>query len=139
MSRKKAREAVLMAFYQNDIAAAEPKEALMASMDYLEQEQKSVFNDEERSFAGELLTVVINRLNEADQLVSQYLKEWKLERMAAMDRAVLRLGTAEMLDGKLPPAVVINQAVDLAKKYGDEKSAPLVNAILDNIREEIMP
>ncbi|MGE5454871.1 MAG: transcription antitermination factor NusB [Methylocystaceae bacterium] len=137
MSRKKAREAVLMTFYQTDIAGADPNQALVASLEYLEQDQQTVFTPEERTYAQDLVKVVIDKLAQADELVSRYLKEWKLERVAAMDRAVLRVGTAEMLGGQLPPAVVINQAIDLAKKYGDEKSAPFVNAVLDNIREEI--
>ncbi|MGE5449920.1 MAG: transcription antitermination factor NusB [Methanomassiliicoccales archaeon] len=137
MSRKKAREAVLMTFYQTDIAGADPNQALVASLEYLEQDQQTVFTPEERTYAQDLVKVVIDKLAQADDLVSRYLKEWKLERVAAMDRAVLRVGTAEMLGGQLPPAVVINQAIDLAKKYGDEKSAPFVNAVLDNIREEI--
>jgi len=139
LSRKKAREAVLMAFYQTDIAGAEPVEALAVSMGYLEQEQKTVFSDEERVYARELLTGVTTRLTQADELVSRYLKEWKLERIAAMDRAVLRLGTTEMLEGKSAPALVIDQAIELAKKYGDDKSAPFVNAVLDKIQKEIMP
>lgn len=137
MSRKKAREAVLIAVYQTDIAQAEPGEALKDSLDFLEQEQKAVFTAEDKAYAHQLLNEMVNKREQADEIISRYLKEWTLDRIAAMDRALLRLGTAEMLKKELAHAVIIDQAVELAKKYGDDKSAPFVNAVLDKVQVEI--
>jgi N utilization substance protein B len=62
---------------------------------------------------------------------------WKIERMAAVDRNVLYLGVYELIEGETPAPVVINEAVELAKKYGAEQSAAFVNGILDEIRRTI--
>lgn len=125
-----------MAFYQVDLAGSDPFEALALAQSFFEGELDISFNEEDLAFAERLLAGTLDNLDTIDGILSRYSKDWKLERMAAVDRSILRLGVYELLKGDLPPAVVIDQAVDMAKKYGDERSGAFVNAILDRVREE---
>jgi N utilization substance protein B len=76
---------------------------------------------------------VLDNLEQVDSVISEHSKNWKLTRMAATDRSVLRLATWEIQEKAAPIKVVINEAIDLAKKYGTEHSGAFVNGILDAI------
>ena len=76
---------------------------------------------------------VLDSLEQVDAIIVEHSKNWKLTRMAATDRSVLRLATWEFLEKAAPPKVIINEAIDLAKKYGTEHSGAFVNGILDAI------
>ncbi len=89
-----------------------------------------------REFANQLLEGAIARAGEIDKLLSQHSSGWTLDRMAAMDRAILRLAVGELRSTSTPPKVVINEAVELAKKFSSEESAPFINGILDAILKE---
>jgi N utilization substance protein B len=79
-----------------------------------------------------LVRGVISHLPEIDAQVAQQAEHWRLERMAAVDRNILRLALYElMFTPDTPPAVVIDEAVELAKRYGSEHSGPFVNGLLD--------
>jgi N utilization substance protein B len=85
-----------------------------------------------REFALALVRGVISHLPEIDAQVAQQAEHWRLERMAAVDRNILRLALYElMFTPDTPPAVVIDEAVELAKRYGSEHSGPFVNGLLD--------
>jgi N utilization substance protein B len=75
---------------------------------------------------------------ELDALIRQYSEHWRLERMAAVDRNLLRLALYELLhQPAIPAKVVINEAVELAKRYGSEESGSFINGILDRIRQQV--
>jgi len=84
-----------------------------------------------RAFAKELVVGVIACRDEIDALLSRCTQHWRLERMAAVDRNVLRLGGYELLRTATPPAVVIDEAVELARRFGGERSPAFVNGVLD--------
>ena len=69
-----------------------------------------------------------------DPLITDAAANWRLERMAVVDRLVLRMGTYELLEGEAPPAVVIDEAIELAKAFSGDESAPFVNGVLDGVR-----
>ncbi|OGX38353.1 MAG: transcription antitermination factor NusB [Omnitrophica WOR_2 bacterium RIFCSPHIGHO2_02_FULL_50_17] len=94
-----------------------------------------------RAFANRLIAGVEAHLEAIDAKISQYATNWQLKRMAVIDRNILRLGTYELLYADdIPPKVTINEAVELAKKYGDLESGKFVNGILDKIHKtEIVP
>jgi transcription antitermination protein NusB len=82
-----------------------------------------------------LVEGVASHLEELDALIVRYSEHWRLERMVAVDRNLLRLAAYELLyQSGIPPKVVINEAVELAKRYGTEVSGAFVNGILDHIR-----
>lgn len=88
-------------------------------------------------FARELVTGVVARLPELDALVSLHARNWRVSRMAVVDRNVLRLGAHELRDTQTPVAVVIDEAVDLARRFGSDRSPSFVNGVLDAIAKEV--
>ena len=89
--------------------------------------------DELVAFARSLIAGVRRNRGELDQLLSETADHWSLERMAATDRNVLRLGAFEILYADTPGRVAINEAVELAKRFGTRQSAQFVNGILDRL------
>ncbi len=88
-------------------------------------------------FARELVTGVVARLPELDAIVSLHARNWRVSRMAVVDRNVLRLGAHELRDTQTPVAVVIDEAVDLARRFGSDRSPSFVNGVLDAIAKEV--
>jgi N utilization substance protein B len=86
---------------------------------------------EERRIAGQLVGVVIKQGKEIDALLSDVTTNWRLERLGAIERTVLRLAAAELARGETPPKVVIQEAVRLAERYGSAQSARFVNGVVD--------
>jgi transcription antitermination protein NusB len=85
-----------------------------------------------------LVQGVADHQEELDSLIRQHSEHWRLERMAAVDRNLLRLALYELLHcPEIPAKVVINEAVELAKRYGSEESGSFVNGILDRVRESV--
>jgi N utilization substance protein B len=94
---------------------------------------------EERQFAEPLIRGVIEHRDEIDALIKKYLRNWDFNRLAVVDRNVMRLAVYEMLHREdIPPVVSINEAVDIAKKYSTADSGKFVNGVLDRIRAELM-
>jgi N utilization substance protein B len=95
-------------------------------------------NDDEPlvAFARSLLSGVRRNRGELDELLTQRADNWSLERMAVTDRNALRLGAYEILYTETPPRVAINEAVELAKRYGARQSAPFVNGVLDTFLQQ---
>ncbi|MBI3317702.1 MAG: transcription antitermination factor NusB [Candidatus Omnitrophica bacterium] len=92
--------------------------------------------EESRLFVAALVEGTTSHLKEIDQLLSKYATNWSLSRMAVVDRNILRLGTYELLFGsETPPKVAINEAVELAKRFGDVESGKFVNGVLDSIHK----
>lgn len=93
---------------------------------------------EELAFADRLIEAVKSHLSEIDPKISSHLKRWSLSQMNVVDKNILRLGVAEMLytDEHADKKVIINEAVEMAKKFGGDQSYRLINGILDTIAEE---
>lgn len=90
------------------------------------------------SFARELLDRTLERLAEIDKLLAGALQNWDLRRLGAVDRAILRLAVAEMLTRPdIPPAVTINEAIEIARSLASAESARFANGVLDRVRKEI--
>ncbi|HEY5086552.1 MAG TPA: transcription antitermination factor NusB [Gemmatimonadaceae bacterium] len=86
---------------------------------------------EEQDFAGFLVRILIARGEEIDKSLAAVTTNWRLNRIGAIERSVLRLAIAELLQGTTPPRVVIKESVRLAERYGSEQSARFVNGVLD--------
>jgi N utilization substance protein B len=88
----------------------------------------------DRVFASSLVRNTVNSIARIDTLIEHTSTKWKLSRMDAIDRAILRLACCELaINKKLAPAIIINEAVELAKRYGNEQSPQFINGLLDNI------
>tara|TARA_B100001750_G_scaffold220932_1_gene209043 strand:+ start:2647 stop:3099 length:453 start_codon:yes stop_codon:yes gene_type:complete len=124
-NRTLAREISLQALFQQDLTDSKKED-----LDDLLSEAA----EEERGYARSLVIGVLENKQELDSRISEVTANWKLERIAAVDRAVLRLGLYELLEmAEVPPKVVINESVELAKKFSTEKSGAFVNGVLDKI------
>ena len=128
--RSRAREVALQVLYQDDLnPSPQPPDASGFLAGRL-KEQELV------DFAASLVDGVRRNRGELDQLLESTADNWTLERMAATDRNVLRIGAYEMLYTDTPDRVAINEAVELAKRFGAAPSAQFVNGILDRILGE---
>jgi transcription antitermination protein NusB len=94
--------------------------------------------DTTRAFAEKLFEGAAKDVAVLDALIVGHSDNWRFERMAAIDRAILRLAIHELREGETPPKVVLNEAVDLAKKYSSEESGTFVNGILDGVRKTLI-
>ena len=128
--RTKARECALQMLYQLDIRHVKPPEIVEQFW------QEDASSQDVRSFADRLVTGTIDHLPEIDQLITKHASNWDLSRMAVIDRNILRLGVYELLHvEEVPPKVCINEAVELAKRFGDTDSSKFINGILDAIHK----
>lgn len=125
--RTRAREVALQVLYQDDLNPADP------SADETRFVSGRLQAPELIEFARSLVAGVRRNRGELDHLLSQTADHWSLERMAATDRNVLRLGAFEILYADTPGRVAINEAVELAKRFGSRQSAQFVNGILDRL------
>jgi len=90
-----------------------------------------------RAASNELFIGTVSKLREIDPLIREHSKHWRLERMPAVDRNIVRLGVYEILfRDDVPPAVVINEALEIARKFSEEESVAFINGVLDQIRKE---
>ena len=120
--------------YQVDITQGNWQEILE---NFCVSDDRPDLSGELKDFSAQLLEGVIGHLQEIDQKISKYAANWQLERMAFVDRNIMRLGCFELLfRADIPPKVAINEAVELAKKYSGLESGKFVNAILDQIKIE---
>ena len=133
--RTLAREHALKILYQCDITKR-PLEAVLEDY-WKSDESKDVKDAKIIAYAAVLANGVNGQLKAIDDKISEYATNWQLKRMAVIDRNVMRLGLFELkYSEEIPPKVAINEAVELAKKYGDLESSKFVNGILDKIHKK---
>jgi len=138
-SRRRAREFALQSLYEVDISGASVDRALEDLWaGQLDGELSArPAEDEEIKFATRLAAGVVRRQAEVDALIEGASLNWRLARMPVVDRNILRLASFELLDcTDIPSSVSINEAVELAKRFGDKDSRSFVNGILDRIAAE---
>lgn len=127
MKRRMAREKALQAMYQIDMSGVDSAEAL-----------ENVLEDENPDeFLQQLVEGTIANLQEIDQEISKHLERWSIDRLAKVDVNILRIGVYELMySEEAPQNVVINEAIEIAKRFGDEKSSKFVNGILSKVKGE---
>jgi len=129
--RSRSRECALQILYQVDITSDEPTDSIKNY--WLENEESF----EIKAFAESLVLGTYSKKTEIDKLINKYAENWSLLRMAVVDRNIMRMSIYELLySPDTPPKVCINEAVELAKKFGDAESGKFVNGILDRIHKE---
>ena len=125
--RSRAREVALQVIYQDDL---NPQHDPAVADTFL---RKRLRGNELVDFARSLVRGVRQNRKQLDEVLARTAEHWSLERMAATDRNVLRLGAFEILFAETPDRVAINEAVELAKRFGTRQSAQFVNGILDRL------
>ncbi len=132
MSRRLSREVVFKALFQIDIGQCRVELALRRSLEDLN------FSNDEKQFIEDLVSGTVEKIDYIDNLIRTNLVKWELERLSAVDRNLLRMAIYEILYRKdIPHAVSINEALELAKKYGSTAEAVgFINGILDRVAGE---
>ena len=134
MSRRQAREIAFKVLFQADVGRNPWQEILPRTMAEVDLPEKS------REFLAASVQGTVSHLKEIDAVIARYAVDWPLERMANTDRNVLRLAVHELLFmPEIPVGVTVNEAVELAKRYGDEESGRFVNGILGSVVREMEP
>jgi N utilization substance protein B len=130
--RTKARERALQALYQIDVAAQGIEDALGRFWKSFEPVEREVMD-----LAEALVRGVAEHRRTIDETIERISTNWRLDRMAKVDRNVLRLAVYELLRTDVPVKVVINEAIELGKKFGSESSGAFVNGVLDRVAAEL--
>jgi N utilization substance protein B len=132
--RHQARAAALQILYFWEVGRSEPGQALGA---YFREHQPDA-PEAVRAFAEKLVTGTIADIAALDRLIEQHSQHWRLERMAVIDRLILRLAVWELTHERdTPAAVVLNEALELAKTFSTDESVRFVNGVLDGIRRTV--
>ena len=132
-TRRKSRELLLQMLFQADMGKQGPEHVRKTFW-----QQRSDVEDETRGFTDDLFRVADERGAEIDALIQQHADNWRVERMAAVDRNILRAGVAEfMAFPQTPKAVVINEALEIARKYSSPESVHFINGVLDSVAKQI--
>ncbi len=133
-SRHRSRERALQLLYQWESSGEMPEAVLVKYFKSLSDSigGKVVSQD---NFAEQLFYGVTRRLASLDDVIQKHASNWKLDRMALVDRNVLRIAVFEMDQGDSAPAVVIDEAIELARRFSGDKSSKFINGVLDAIRK----
>ena len=130
--RRSSRELALKFLYQFELNKGDLDEQIKLFLER-NSSQEGVEN-----FMKELVVSLIDKMEEVDGIIQKFSDHWVLDRMTVIDRNILRMGTCELLfNFSTPPKVVINEAIEIAKKYGNEDSPEFINGILDKVYNEI--
>jgi N utilization substance protein B len=134
--RRKARELALQFLYQLDLHGAEDPAPFAGEF----WAQHSAASDATRAYAQKLVDETKRNQAKIDGLITRFTEHWDLERMAVVDRNILRVAVCELgWQPDVPPKVVINEAIEIAKKFGTRESSRFINGILDRVHRELRP
>ena len=131
--RRKSRELALQMLFQSDMGKQDSDHVRKTFW-----AERSNVDDNTRGFAEDLFRVANDRSGDIDNLIQKHAEHWRMERMPAVDRNLLRLGIAEFLGfPKTPRAIVINEALDIAHRYSSPESIQFINGVLDSVGREL--
>jgi transcription antitermination protein NusB len=132
-TRRKSRELALQMLFQSDMGKQTGDQVRRTFW-----AEHGAASAEVRGFADDLFRVAVDRVAEIDNLIERHAEHWRMERMAAVDRNLLRAAVAEFLSyPETPRAVVINEALEIARKFSTPESVQFVNGVLDSVGKEL--
>lgn len=133
-TRRKSRELTMQMLFQGDLGKQDPDQ--VRSLFWLSRDDVDA---KTRGFAEDLYRVATTRDKEIDQLIEAHLLHWRLERMAAVDRNLLRTAVAEMLEYPgTPGPIIISEALEIARMYAAPESVQFLNGVLDSISRTVL-
>ncbi len=131
-ARRKGRELALQALYQLEISRESPEQSLCAFWDSFESTKAA------REFALELVRGVVARREEIDALIAGASEHWRIERLSRVDLNVIRIAVYELTTPPaLPVEIALNEAIEIARRFGTEESASFVNGVLDQVASRL--
>ena len=132
-TRRKSRELCLQMLFQWDMGKQSPEQVRKTFW-----AERDEVDEETRGFADDLFRVAVDRQQQIDELIQKHAQNWRMDRMAAVDRNVLRAGVAEFLGHpETPRPVVINEALEIARKFSAPESVQFINGVLDSVGKEL--
>jgi len=132
-TRRKSRELALQMLFQADMGKQQKEEVRRSFW-----RERAEVGRETRGFAEELFGVASERAREIDELIERHAEHWRMDRMAAVDRNILRLGVAEFLGyPETPRPVIINEALEIARRFSTAESVNFINGVLDSVAQEL--
>ena len=132
-TRRKSRELALQMLFQADLGQ-QPSEDVRKTF----WKGRGEVGSDVQGFADDIFRVARDRAPEIDKLIENHAENWRMDRMAAVDRNILRAAVAELLGfPKTPRAVIINEAIEIARKFSAPESAQFINGVLDSVGKEI--
>lgn len=133
-NRRKLRETVLQALYACEVGSGDREHVLHTII----KKASGDSSNEEVAFTESLFLRTVRRYQELDSEIVRHLDNWELNRLAVIDRLILRMAICEMLEFEdIPPKVTINEAIEIAKEYSTSKSGRFINGILDSAYEQL--
>jgi N utilization substance protein B len=130
--RRIARESTLQILFQLEFSDSQPERIIEQYWGYRKA------SEEIKEYSNWLVKGIISRMKEIDRVIQSVSKHWRISRMAVVDRNILRMAVFELLfEQNIAPAIVINEAIEIAKKYSNEEAATFVNGVLDAVRKEL--
>jgi transcription antitermination protein NusB len=131
--RRKSREFALQTLYQWNVTKRDVRQILDQLRAHFSPE------DEKDDFAEQIVLGVLEHCSDLDQVIEQCSEHWRLDRMSLIDRNILRIATFELLYcTETPYKVVLNEAIDLGKRFGSDDSGSFINGILDRVQKEVV-
>ncbi len=132
-TRRKSRELALQMLFQADLGEQAPDQVRKTFW-----QGRGDVDPEVQGFAEDIFRVAQDHADEINQLIQSHAENWRMDRMAAVDRNILRSAVAELIGfPKTPRAVVINEAIEIARKFSAPESAQFINGVLDSVGKEI--
>ncbi|MGH9630508.1 MAG: transcription antitermination factor NusB [Bryobacteraceae bacterium] len=137
-SRRQSRHRAIQILYQSDIRGLPVEEAIASFYDslYSEENPEQPGRDE---FMENLVKGTSARTPSIDPHIERHSEHWRLKRMPAVDRNIMRMAIFELMSAELPPPVIIDEALDLARRFSGDESVSFINGVLDAVRKELAP
>jgi transcription antitermination protein NusB len=148
-ARHRAREAALQMLYQWEVGRVSGHETVRTYWpgrdapsspedEFADFDPESSIDEHGRTFANALVKGTIERVAEADALIAAHARNWRLERLAVLERLILRMAIFELLtEDETPAKVIINEAIELARTFSGEETVPFINGVLDGVRKAL--
>ncbi len=134
-TRRKSRELALQMLFQADMGKQTPEQVRKTFW-----AERNAVDAAARGFADDLFHVAIDRHDEIDRVIEQHAQHWRMDRMAAVDRNLLRVAVAEFVGFPgTPKAVIINEALEIARKFSSPESVQFINGVLDSVAKGSVP
>jgi N utilization substance protein B len=137
--RRAMRETVFQLIFSNDFIGLENEQEIEKMFFVIESETKYPLESVKEEVIR-YCTLILQKKEEIDRIIKQFLFNWSWERVSEVDKNILRLAVYELIfESKVPVEVTLNEAIEISKKFGSEKSSKFVNGVLDSIAKERVP
>jgi len=137
MARHRARQQAMQLLFEWDVRRLPLEEILQGYYESLLLSEETPERPVRDPFAETLMRGVVSAIDPIDEMITKHAEHWKIQRMPTVDRNLLRIAVFEMLRTETPPAVAIDESLELARRFSGEESVHFINGVLDAVRKEL--